>query len=644
MTILLQDVAKTFANQPLFTNLTLQINAGNRVGLVGRNGCGKSTLLRMIMGLEEPDTGQITITPGMQVNYLSQEPRITPELTLLEEMRSVFGEIDALKAEEAELMAKLEIPADDDVYMALVERLSTVAQAIQNLDADSMEARISRILIGLGFSEDDFSRRSGEFSGGWQMRINLAKVLLEGSDFLLLDEPTNHLDLDTCEWMEGFLQSYPGGIVVVSHDRHFLDRTVTSIAELELGQMTLWNGNYSAYVQQKKTAFDNQMAAHERQKKELAKQTAFVERFKASATRGTQAKSREKQLDKIERIEPPKQDHRRMTVRFPSPEPSGREVLTLSDLSKAFGDKQLFKNLNAGIERRQKIFLLGENGAGKTTLLRLVQGLEPPDTGRVETGYHVRLGYFSQNQLETLDPKVSVVDTLRKATDTLDNTEIRSILGRFLFTGEQVMKPVGVLSGGEKSKLALARLMISGHNTLLLDEPTNHMDMPAKEVITEAFKEYDGTMLCISHDRYFIEAVATDIWEIYNGRLITYGGDYEFYLGKRDEFRARFAGKPEKNGDRKSDSASTENADSEPTDHQLHLARKAAQKELARLEKKILKLEHDIETLQQEMSRITDFEVLQPMARELENQQAALAGLTREWDSLTEQLNAGAQA
>lgn len=541
MTIRLTDITKKFSSRSLFDELNLEIGAKDRIGLIGRNGCGKSTLLKIIMGEMTPEKGSIYRAPGLRISYLTQEPKISPNLTLIEEMRSCFTEINAMMAEEAEILPKLEDPTlDPDAQMALVERLSAIHEELYRLDAYDIEARIGRILKGLGFSQEEHSRKSGEFSGGWQMRINLAKVLLEGTDILLLDEPTNHLDLEACEWLESFLTEYQGGLAIVSHDHYFLDQVTNKIAELEHQTIKVWNGNYSSQLVQKAEEIENITAAYHRQQKELAKQSAFVDRFRASATRGTQAKSREKQLNKIERIELPPGDTKQMVVRFPSPSPSGKEVLTLKDISKSFGENHIFKGISAELKRRQRVFLLGANGCGKTTLLRLIQGLEKPDTGTVSEGYNVLVGYFSQHQLETLDQNKSVMDNLQAACPDLTVPELRGVLGRFLFTGEQAFKPVNVLSGGEKSKLALAKLMMSGSNTLLLDEPTNHMDIPSKNVMTEAFGEYEGTMLCISHDRHFIQELATEIWEIYEGHLLVYCGDYEYYRGKRDEMRSKY--------------------------------------------------------------------------------------------------------
>ncbi len=658
MSIQLNAISKTFATQTLFEDVTLRIGETSRVGLVGRNGCGKSTLLKIIMNSMQPDKGSIYRAPGVRINYLSQEPRITPEFTLEEEMQSVYADVNGLLEKEATILAELSNPdADTDAIMAIAETLHTVQEELLRLDAYNLESKIAKILGGLGFTEEDYQRKSGDFSGGWQMRINLAKVLLEGADILLLDEPTNHLDLEACEWLEDFLKNYPGGLMLVSHDRRFLDQVATEMAEFELGKMTVWPGNYTKTLELKQAALDEQAAAASRQQKELAKQEAFVDRFRASATRSTQAKSREKQLAKIERIEAPVTDTRRMTIRFPAPEPSGREVLVIKEMSKGFPGNPLFKKASATLERGHRVFILGANGTGKTTLLRMILGLEPADTGTVELGYKALLGYFSQNQLDTLDAKASAFDSIQKACPDLDNTEIRGLLGRFLFKGDQVFKPVSVLSGGEKSKVALAKLMMTGPNTLLLDEPTNHMDIPSKDVMTEAFLDYEGSIICISHDRYFIQQLATDIWEIYEGQLLTYGGNYDYYLFKRDEMHkqarefaayqaeqeakkaAKKSVQPSANGTQAADSDNA-SASTGGKDSPLQV-RRQIEKRVKKLEKEVGLLEQEVLDLQKALEQPdlqNDYQKLQTITEALETCQKSLQQASDAWVHAAEEL------
>lgn len=637
-----QQVTKTYGPQPLFEGVSFQINPKSRFGLIGRNGSGKSTILKLILGTVEPEAGQIVRMPSLRINYLSQEPHITPGNTLEAEVKSVFQEINALQAEETELLTTLG-QGQGNPSEQLLNRLDTIRQTLNSLDAESVDARVSRTLKGLGFSQEDAQRRVEEFSGGWQMRINLAKILLEPTDLLLLDEPTNHLDLAACEWLESFLSGFSGAVLVVSHDRRFLDQVTTETLALDLGRLTLWPGNYTQYRRLLAEAQEQQVAAQERQQKELEKQSAFVERFRASATRSTQAKSREKQLAKVERIQVTQTDTRRMTARFEPAQTSGRQVLTIRSISKAFGELQLFQNVEADLQRHQRIFLLGPNGCGKTTLLKLILALESPDVGEIRPGHNVTLGYFSQNQLETLEPESTPFDTLQNVMPRAPQSEVRGALAQFLFGGEDVFKPIRVLSGGEKSKLALAVLMAQGPNTLLLDEPTNHMDIAAKEVMEEAFLAYPGTMLCISHDRYFIETLATDIWELYRGSLLAYAGGYAYYLETRE---ARHAQVDER-------LAGTEGVKGSPPKPERHATepnrpgmsplqvRRDLEKQFNKVEKSIMAVEGEIDALNQKILVATekqDYLTLQALSEALELKNTRLSQLNADWETLAQQL------
>jgi ATP-binding cassette, subfamily F, member 3 len=639
MTLQLNAISKQMGLQPLFDELSLQLTGQSRVGLIGRNGAGKSTLLKLLAGLIEPDEGNVFKTPGFRVRYLSQEPSINDEATLYDELSSVFIELNALDKEEEALFKKMEDPALPEAeQLKLSDRLEKIYSEKERHGAYEKDARIGRMLKGMGFTEDEYDRLCSTFSGGWQMRINLAKVLLEGADLLLLDEPTNHLDLETCEWLEGFLGDYSGGLVVVSHDRHFLDKVITHTVEIEFGKAFHWPGNYSEAVELKAAWMENLQSAQSRQEKELSKQTAFVERFKASATRGTQAKSREKQLAKIERVTVHRADDRKMRLRFPTPVPSGRDAIVLKDVDKAFGENLLFNELNALLEREQRVFVLGANGCGKTTLFRLILELEKPDNGVIQLGHNVVLGYFSQHQLETLDPELDAFQTLQQACPKMDNTELRTLLGRFLFTGDQVFKKVGVLSGGEKSKLALAKLMMSGANTLLLDEPTNHMDIPSKEVMAEAFGAYEGSIICISHDRYFIQQLATQIWDFHQKRLMVYEGDYEYYLQKRSSSRTALKERQNKNnGKNKAQPEATAAVKKAPESQ--FAGRKEKEKQLKKLEAAILRAEQLIGSVEVEMlAPNLAYNKMSKLSHQLETAQAELKTLNEQWEALTHQL------
>lgn len=643
-TLQIQSITKRFGSRTLFENLSLKIGPHTRMGLIGRNGCGKSTLMKIILDEESVEEGSIKRPGGLRVNYLSQEPKVTPNVTLIEEVRSIFTAVNGLLDEEANLIAELESgELDNDGIMEVAEKLDDVNQRIEQVDGRNVDAQIGIVLKGLGFQLTDYDRETTEFSGGWQMRISLAKILLERADILLMDEPTNHLDMETVEWLEGYLKTYPGGLMIISHDRRFLDQVTTETAELTGGILKVWAGNYTRFLTLKSEFMEQMAAAYERQEKEIAKQTEFVERFKASASRGTQAKSREKQLAKIERIKMPQQDTKRMSMRFPIETPSGQHVAQFKNVSMGYDDHLLFDNLNAMVERQQRIFILGGNGVGKTTLMRLIMDVEQPKSGSIQFGHQVSIGYFSQNQLDTLEADKTVFETMHSVCPDLDDTQQRKLLGRFLFTGEQVFKPVSILSGGEKSKLAFARLMMLGHNTLLLDEPTNHMDIPSKEVIAEALLNYEGTVLCISHDRYFIQELATEIWEIYNGELITYCGDYDYYLQTRAEMHAQVDASIEKKQKKKS----KQRAKVEPvvlTKEPEGLSddqRKQLKKEHRQTEKQIVELEKIIVKTQKTLGELAtsgDYEKLAELNKTLKADEGELEKLNTRWADMSEQL------
>lgn len=633
----LNNVTKTFSNQLILNSVNLRIAQDSHMSLIGRNGSGKSTLLKIILGEHDVDSGEVYRAPGLRVGCLTQEPKITPGNTLEGEMQSLFAELHEVMAEEERLRTGLDKMTEAQ-QMAAYDRMNELYIRMGQLEPATLEANISKMLTGLGFLESDFNQPVESFSGGWQMRISLAKVLLTGADILLLDEPTNHLDLEACEWLEEFIKTYDGGVVVVSHDQHFLDTTTNETVELELGNLTVWPGNYTKHLELKQEMLEREASAVHRQQKELAKQQAFVDRFKASATRSTQAKSREKQLAKIERVSVTQTNTRKMSAKFSVSEPSGKNVLTLKNVAKSYA-KPLFSKVNVNLERGKRVFILGENGCGKTTLFRTILGIETPDEGEIIWGHNVITGYFSQNQLDTLDPKKEVFESLRDERPEMTQTELRGILGQFLFSGDQVFKPVEVLSGGEKSKLALAKLLISGPNILFLDEPTNHQDISAKSVLEEAFLGYDGTILCISHDRHFIETLATDIWEIYNEGLIQYHGGYDYYLEKRAEFRERFD-KQKKSASKKAEHKVLTVDDTFDAKATTPLKQKQnQQKQLAKIEKQIEQLEAEIKTLESELLKPefqTDYQQLQVLGNQLTQKQEELALSNQQWEELAQ--------
>jgi ATP-binding cassette, subfamily F, member 3 len=534
----LQNISKIYPTGEVLKDVNWEVKPGDRIGLVGVNGAGKSTQLKIIAGEIEPTSGNVIRPNSLHIAYLTQEFEVEPTRTVREELWTVFLEANRVNLALAEVQQNMET-ADPDTLDALIHQLDRLQRQFEALDGYGLDARIEKILPDLGFAIEDGDRLVSAFSGGWQMRMSLGKILLQSPDILLLDEPTNHLDLETIEWLETYLRGLLTPMVIVSHDREFLDRLCTQIVETERGVSSTYLGNYSAYLEQKELNRTAQLSAFERQQKELAKQQEFVDRFRASATRSTQAKSREKQLDKVERIEAPTSDVRTLQFRFPPAPRSGREVVIIEDLVHSYGEKILFLGADLLIERGDRIAILGPNGAGKSTLLRLIVGTEKSDDGSVQMGAHqVILSYFEQNQAEALDLTRTVLETIHDEVPQWTNQEVRTLLGRFLFSGDMVYKRVGALSGGEKARLALAKMLLRPANLLILDEPTNHLDIPAKEMLEEALQHYDGTVIIVSHDRYFISQVANKIVEIREGEFRVYRGNYHYYLDKVAEEKA----------------------------------------------------------------------------------------------------------
>lgn len=528
----LEHISKTYPTGEVLKDINWEVKPGDRIGLVGVNGAGKSTQLKIIAGEIEPSSGEIVRPASLRIAYLTQEFDVDPNRTVRDEFWRAFAEANRVHEALQRVQHDMQT-ADPHTLEQLIHQLDQLQRQFEALDGYGLNARIEKILPELDFTPDDGDRPVSDFSGGWQMRMSLGKILLQEPDILLLDEPTNHLDLETIEWLETYLKGVDTPMVIVSHDRAFLDRLCTQIVETERGVSTTYLGNYSAYLAQKAEQRAAQMSAYERQQKELEKQQAFVDRFRASATRSTQAKSREKQLEKIERIEAPVGDVKSLVFQFPPAPRSGRQVVEIKNLTHFYDDKILFLGASLEIERGDRIAFLGPNGCGKSTLLRLIMGIEQPAEGTVRLGDHnVIPSYFEQNQAEALDLTKTVIDTIHDEVPDWKNEEVRTLLGRFLFSGDTVFKPVGALSGGEKARLALAKMLLRPANLLILDEPTNHLDIPAKEMLESALQNYDGTAIVVSHDRYFISQVANKIVEIRDGEFRVYLGDYAYYLEK----------------------------------------------------------------------------------------------------------------
>jgi len=531
----LEHIQKIYPTGEVLKDVNWEVKTGDRIGLVGVNGAGKSTQLKIIAGEIEPTAGQVVRPSSLKIAYLSQEFDIEESRTVKQEMWQAFQEVREIQKELAVVHHHLENLKDGEDYEPILKKMDRLQRQFEDHNGYELESRIDKLLPELGFKIDDGDRFVSEYSGGWQMRMGLGKILLQSPDLLLLDEPTNHLDLETIEWLEKYLRSLSTPMVIISHDREFLDRLCTSIVETERGVSMTYLGNYSSYLVQKAEAKAAQGAAFERQQKYIEKQQVFVDRFRASATRSTQAKSREKQLDKIERIEAPDSDVRTLKFHFPPASRSGRVTVEIKDLTHAYGDQILFLGANLEIERGDRVAFLGPNGAGKSTLLKMVVGKEAYNEGEIILGHNVLVGYFEQNQAEALDLHKDVFHTIHDDFPKMTHEEVRGVLGKFLFSGDTVFKQVRDLSGGEKARLALAKMLLTPVNFLILDEPTNHLDIPAKEMLEAALREYEGTVAVISHDRYFISQVANKIVEIRDGDLCMYAGDYAYYQEKKEE-------------------------------------------------------------------------------------------------------------
>jgi ATP-binding cassette subfamily F protein 3 len=558
--IQLEQISKSFGGQVLFRDLTWHITRGQRIGLVGPNGAGKTTLCRILTGEVEVDAGQVRRAKSATIGYLPQDIVTAGEGTILGHLLEGFPEIRRLEG-ELELLAGEMAEGEGSASEDLVRRYGELQHQYEALGGYSLEAKAKAILGGLGFAPIEFYVPLTQLSGGWRMRAALGRLLLQAPDLLLLDEPTNHLDLESLQWLEEFLAAYEGTVVIISHDRYFLNRVVDHIAELELGRFALFVGDYDDYQAQKLARQEQIQAAQRTQAEQIEKMERFIRKFRYKATKARQVQSRIKLLDRMERVEvirAPKRIHFRM----PQPPRSGTTVCELRRIRKAYGDKVVYAGIDFRLLRADRVALVGVNGAGKSTLLKLAAGVLPFEGGDRVVGHNVSVHYYAQHQLDALNPRNSVLDELAAVADTEMQPRLRTILGAFLFSGDDVEKPVAVLSGGEKSRLALAKMLLRPANLLCLDEPTNHLDVTAREVLEEALEQFDGTMLFISHDRYFINRMATKVVEVRDGRLWDFAGDYDYYIEKRAESQEPRAASTERRAPRGGEGSETE--DREP--------------------------------------------------------------------------------
>jgi ATP-binding cassette, subfamily F, member 3 len=542
--IQLQGAGKRFGHKLLFENCDWLITPKERTGLVGANGTGKSTLLKILCGVESLDYGEITFAKGISQGYLPQDGLSLTGRTVFAECMSVFQNLREMEQEMESLHVKLaELDPAGPEYAAASDRLHHIDSEFRIRDGYAIEAQVGTVLNGLGFRKEDWTRRTEEFSGGWQMRLALAKLLLEKPNLLLLDEPTNHLDLEARNWLESYLEGFPNACILISHDRYFLDVTVNRTVEIWNKKVNFYTGNYESYLNQKTERKAQLEAAYRNQRERIEQLEAFINRFRAQATKAKQVQSRIKELEKIERIEIPP-DEQTIHFSFPQPKPSGRIVAEFKDVSKSYGQKTVFSGATFIVERGDRIALVGVNGAGKSTLIKLFAGAEPLTSGSYTLGHNAIPDYFAQDQYKELDPNARMLDDLSSAAPRSTQTQLRTLLGCFLFSDEDVFKQIGVLSGGERNRYALARMLLAPSNFLLLDEPTNHLDMRAKDVLLESLSKYSGTVVFVSHDRYFIDNLATRIFEIEDGHVHVFPGNYEDYLWRKQGGPATLDTKP----------------------------------------------------------------------------------------------------
>ncbi len=522
-----------YGDKLLFNNVSVRINDNDRIGLAGVNGAGKSTLLKIIGGISETDPGVVKRPKRLSVAYLPQEATaIDTGRTIYQEAENAFAEALIMQQDLDEINRQLAaVDPENPVYSSLLKQQGELQHRLERVDIFRVQSKIEKVLMGLGFSVEDFDRPSNTLSGGWLMRLMLAKLLLAMPDLLLLDEPTNHLDLDSLTWVENFLTNYDGGLVIISHDRTFLDLVTTTTWEISLGRLSVFKGNYSKYVEDKEVRMQVERAAYANQQAQIKQTMRFVQRFRAKSTKAKQVQSRMKQLSRMERIELGETEQE-VSFRFPPAASSGRLALDIESLVKLYEDKQVFQDVTFQLQRGDKLAVVGVNGAGKSTLMRILAGLESQDEGKVKLGHNVKISYFGQHQAQELESSFTALQTLAAVAGDMTITQIRSLLGAFLFRGEEVDKKVQVLSGGEKSRLALAKMIVQPANLLILDEPTNHLDMSSQEILQEAMAQYDGTIIIVSHNRHFVNRFVNRVLEIKAGKSTLYEGNIEDYLFK----------------------------------------------------------------------------------------------------------------
>jgi ATP-binding cassette, subfamily F, member 3 len=633
--IQLSGAGKRFGPKLLFEDLNWMITPQDRAGLVGANGSGKTTLLKVLAGLESLDYGKLSVTRGVSSGYLPQDGLSLSGRTVFAECMSVFASLQQMEVEMEELTHKMaELDPAGVEYAQVADRFHQLDSEFRTRDGYAIEAQVGTVISGLGFPHEEWNKRTEEFSGGWQMRIALAKLLLEKPNLLLLDEPTNHLDLEARNWLEQYLANYPFAIVLISHDRYFLDVTVNKIVEIWNRGVHFYSGNYEKYLRQKQERTEQLEAAYRNQRDRIEQLEAFINRFRYQATKAKQVQSRIKELEKIERIELPTEE-KTIHFSFPQPKPSGRIVAEFHKVSKSYGEKFVFGGVEFIIERGDRIALVGVNGAGKSTLIKLLAGSEPLTSGEYRLGHNVEVDYFAQDQYKELDPNARLLDDLQGEAPRSSNTELRSLLGCFLFSEDDVFKRIGVLSGGERNRYALARMLMQPSNFLLLDEPTNHLDMRAKDVLLESLEKYTGTVVFVSHDRYFIDKLATRIFEVGHGEVHVFPGNYEDYIWRKEGKQIDL--NLSTNGHVAASPQQPTTNNQQPAKRLNPMKLKKLQDRARELEKQIAALEAEIASDEESLANFVSAEETVRLSTQIEKRRAALSAMLSEWEETSQE-------
>lgn len=630
----IHNLSVSFQGEYLFEEITYRLNAGDSVGLVGKNGAGKSTMLRIISGEQEYDTGAIAKEKEIKIGFLKQDIDFIEGRTVLEESYEAFSEIKALEAQLEEINTQLAERTDyeSESYNQLMIDLNEVQHQYEIHGGYNYQGDTERILQGLGFNREDFTKLTDTFSGGWRMRIELAKLLLQSNDILLLDEPTNHLDIESIIWLEGFLKNYAGAVVIVSHDKMFLDNVTNRTIEISLGRIYDYPKPYTKYLVLRKEIREQQLASQKNQQKQIQQTEKLIEKFRAKASKATMAQSLIKKLDKIDRIEVDEDDNSVMTLKFPISITPGKVVVEAEAVAKSYGEKKVLQDIELLIERDTKTAFVGQNGQGKSTLAKIIVG-ELAHDGHLKLGHNVQIGYFAQNQAEYLDGTKTVEETMIDAADEKTRPRVRDILGSFLFRGEEVDKYVRVLSGGERNRLALAKMMLEPFNVLVMDEPTNHLDIKSKNVLKEALKSFEGTLIVVSHDRDFLQGLTDRVYEFKDHRIKEYLGDIDYYLGERAVDNLREIEK--KDVKKAVETPKTENKKSYEDQKKL----KSLNNRLSKVEATINTLEREIKEIDVELATNYDATIAKPdFFDTYQKKKDALAKHMEEWEVITEDL------